>query len=97
MCNRDSLLTCVDQFTDIPGGDVFTCDPDEYGNLDTSADFYTKMVDGQKKQRESADKYKTNRRAEKKVQKDIYGQYNWVNFPIVYNYKYVSTLISKLL
>ena len=37
----------------------------------------------------------TDRRAEKKVQKEIYGQYNCVYLQILYNSKYVSTLISK--
>ena len=50
------LLTCVDQFSDIPGGDVFSCEPDEDGNLDTSADFSRKMVDSQKTQRQSSAK-----------------------------------------
>ena len=94
MYNCDSLVTCVDQFTDIPGGDVFSCDPDEGGNLDTSDNFFSKMVEGHKKQLESADKYKTDQRAEKKVQKVVYGQYNCVYLQIMYNYKYVSTLIS---
>ena len=74
--NNDHLsyLSCID-FSDIPGGEVFACDPDSDGKLDTSVEFFQSMGEGQHKQREAADKYKSDRRAEKKIQKDMYGKF----------------------
>ena len=52
---------------------MFSCDPD--GKLDTSAEFYQSMFEGQKKQQDAADRYKSDRRSGKKIQKDAYGKF----------------------
>ena len=43
------------------------------------------MVEGQSKQREASNKYKSDRRAEKTIQKDVYGKfYIFLYFFVIY-------------
>ena len=69
-----SLNFPVSIFSDIPGREVFSCDPDSDGKLDTSTEFYQSMFEGHRKQRDAAEKYKSDRKSEKKIQKDVYGK-----------------------
>ena len=61
---------------------MFSCNPDSDGKLDTSTEFYQSMFEGQKK-RDAAEKYKSDRKSEKKIQKDVCGKF--YNFKITFS------------